>query len=206
MSSDGPSLYPTKPLLSKERHVKYWVRCLKTHLPNLYTSTDGSRMMLAFFIVSALDLLSALDSHTTPEERADYIDYIYSFQHAGGGFRTFHGTDFGDRNKRGENERWDPGNVAGTFFALATLVVLGDRLERVRRRETLAWLKGLQLEDGSFAEVLGGDGPPAGEKDVRFCFLAALTRSILRSEKDDSDVEDIDVERLANFVIAAQVR
>ena len=85
-------------------------------------------------------------------------------------------------------------------------MVLGDRLERVRRRETLAWLKGLQLEDGSFAEVLGGDGPPAGEKDVRFCFLAALTRSILRSEKDDSDVEDIDVERLANFVIAAQVR
>ena len=161
--------------------------------------------MFAFFIVSALDLLSALDVHTTSEERAAYIDYVYSFQHPSGGFRTFDGTNFGDRNRGGETERWDPGNVAGTFFALATLAVLGDGLQRVKRKETLVWLRKLQLEDGSFAEVLGGDGPPAGEKDVRFCFLATLIRSILRDEEEDQDVEDIDVEGLAKFVIAAQV-
>ena len=205
MSSKGSVLHATEPILHKERHIKYWVRCLKTHLPNLYTSTDGSRMMLAFFILSALDLLSALDSHTTSEERADYIEYIYSCQHPAGGFRTFDGTNFGDEKRRGENERWDPGNIAGTFFALAALAILGDKLERVRRKEALAWLRRLQLEDGSFAEVLGGDGPPAGEKDVRFCFLAAQIRHILRAEEDGQDVKDINVEALAEFVIATQV-
>ena len=190
----------------KDRHIKYWLRCLKTFLPTSYTSNDANRMLLATFTLSALDLLSALDTHTTPAERAAYADWIYSCQHPAGGFRSFNGTDFGGQGQDGSG-RWDSANVAGTFFALVGLAVLGDSLDRVRRKETLAWLKKLQLEDGSFAEVLGDEGPPEGGQDVRFCFLAALVRWILRIEGEDEgdDPDDVDVEALAKFLIASQV-
>ena len=79
--------------LNKERHIKYWLRCLKSLLPTLYTPYDANRMMLAAFILSALDLLSALHEYTTPDERAGYIEWIYSCQHPDGGFRAFIGTD-----------------------------------------------------------------------------------------------------------------
>ncbi|KAL9104072.1 MAG: hypothetical protein Q9163_000924, partial [Psora crenata] len=53
----------------KSKHIKYWLRCLKTLLPSAYTSNDSQRMTFAYFTLSALDLLDALDDHITTEER-----------------------------------------------------------------------------------------------------------------------------------------
>ena len=208
------------PFFNKERHVKYWLRCLKTLLPTSYTPYDANRMMLATFILSALDLLSALEERTTPDERDGFVEWIYSCQHPDGGFRAFNGTDPAgatDSSKGQTNPlragniasvggTWDPGNIAGTFFALSGLLILGDKLERVRRKETLQWLRKLQLQDGSFAEVGSRSGPLGDGQDVRFCFLAVLIRWIIRDEGQDHDVEDIDIEALARFMLASQVR
>jgi len=198
---------PDRSLFTKERHIKYWLRCLKTYLPNAYTSNDSNRMTLAFFTLSALDLLGALHENTTPSERRDYIDWIYLCQHPSGGFRGFTGTNFGDEARSDGNEYWDPANLAGTFFALVALAVLGDDMARVQRRECLAWLTKLQCDDGSFGEILGKSHNIEGGQDVRFCYLAAVVRWVLRGRSEGlEDLEDIDVDRLAAFVIASKVR
>ena len=192
-----------KPAFNKERHIRYWLRCLKTHLPNEYTSTDSNRMTFACFILSALDILGVLQERTSLEERKNYVDWIYHCQHPSGGFRGFTGTISGDAGTEAGNG-WDPANLGGTFFALCALAVLGDGLERVKRRECLDWVTRLQVEDGSFGEVLGQSGEVEGKQDIRFAYLAASIRWILRDEHDER--KDIDVEKLFEFVHSSRVR
>lgn len=102
--------------------------------------------------------------------------------------------------------------MAATYFSLAALTVLGDGLERVKRKECWEWLKGLQLTDGSFGEARGEGLCVEGERDVRFCYCAAAVRWILRrvrgiTENVEREEEggDIDVEGLVRFVTSSQV-
>ncbi|MCJ1360570.1 MAG: hypothetical protein MMC33_010578 [Icmadophila ericetorum] len=154
-------------------------------------------MTFACFILSALDILGVLQERTSLEERKNYVDWIYHCQHPSGGFRGFTGTISGDAGTEAGNG-WDPANLGGTFFALCALAVLGDGLERVKRRECLDWVTRLQVEDGSFGEVLGQSGEVEGKQDIRFAYLAASIRWILRDEHDER--KDIDVEKLFEFV------
>lgn len=192
----------------KARHVKYFLRCLKTFLPGLYTSADSNRMLLGFFTIAGLDLLGVLQDETTTDERNRYIEWIYHCQLPSGGFRGFTGTDFGLERRTCDNEAWDPANIPATFFAIVTLIILGDDLTRVKRRECLEWLPRMQREDGSFGEVLGPDGRIEGGRDLRFCCFAAGTRYLLRGKDGNAvqDVEDIDVDRLVAFIQDCQVR
>lgn len=193
-----------EPVLLRDRHIKYWLRCAKTFLPEAYTSNDSNRMTLAFFIVSALDLLDLLDSKINQEERHSWTSWIYSCQLDGGGFRGFTGTKIDNDVRTPENQHWDPANVPATFFALVTLIVLGDDLSRVRRRECLEWLPKVQRENGSFGETLGEIESNEGVSDLRFCFCAAGVRYILRGSRG-IDVKDIDVGRLVAYIAACQV-
>ncbi|KAL1998269.1 hypothetical protein VTN02DRAFT_6497 [Thermoascus thermophilus] len=196
------------PTFRKDRHVKYFLRCLKSFLPHQYTASDANRVLLAFFTVAGLDVLGVLQTNTTPEERRGYVDWLYHCQVPSGGFRGFTGTDFGPARRTPENEVWDPANVPATFFALATLLILGDDLSRVKRRECLRWLRGVQRDDGSFGEVVSVGGEIAGGRDLRLCCCAAGIRYILRgrSGKGLEAVPDIDVAKLVAFVEACQVR
>jgi geranylgeranyl transferase type-1 subunit beta len=188
------------PTLNLARHEKYWRRCLKTFLPTQYTSNDASRMTFGCFSLSALDILGKLDESINEEERNDFIEWIYLCQHPKGGFRGFTGTNFEAHALRTiENDEWDPANIAGTYFALASLLTLGDDLSRVKRRECLMWLKKLQVKDGSFGEVLGANDVPSAGQDVRYCFLAALVRWILREPGNTEN--DFDVEALKAFIL-----
>lgn len=193
--------------LNKARHVKYWLRCLKTYLPAAATPNDSNRIPLAFFIVSALDLLDSLHSNTTAEERAEYINWVYKCQHPHGGFRGFTGTDFGALRSE-ENAHWDPANLPATYFALATLVVLEDDLSRVKRKECLEWLPGLQRPDGSFGETLGEGATIEGGIDMRFCNCAAGVRRILRGKGAalEQDIKDVNVQGLVQYIRSSEVR
>lgn len=187
--------------LNKEKHVRYWLRCLKTYLPNAYTSNEAQRMSLGFFILSALDLLGALHIKTTASERAEYANWILRCQHPDGGFRGFTGTMTGDETR---NE-WDAANLAATYFACAALAVLGEGMERVRRKECLEWVRRLQRANGSFGEGIGKGGVVEGAEDMRFCYLAAATRWFLRRGEDMDEVEDINVEGLVEWIKASVV-
>ena len=193
-----PTIHAT---LNKEKHIKYWLRCLKTYLPNVYTSNEAQRMSLAFFILSALDLLDALHTKTTESERTEYADWILHCQHPAGGFRGFTGTMTGD----GKSNKWDTANLAATYFACAALVVLGEGIERVRRKECLEWIRRLQRANGSFAEGIGKGGTVEGAEDMRFCYLAAGIRWYLRRGEDMDKVEDINVEGLVKWIEASVV-
>lgn len=191
--------------LSYARHIKYWRRNLKTLLPHFYTSNDSNRMLLALFTVSALDILGDLDAALSDEERQGYINWVYGCQLPEGGFRPWPGSDFGElRNDR--NKRWDPAHVPGTFFALLTLVVLGDDLGRVKRREILAWLVKMQRPEGSFGETLGEDGFIHGGNDSRFGYMATAIRWILRGNLEGpyDGIPDIDVDSFVNCVREAE--
>ncbi|KAJ5385280.1 Terpenoid cyclases/protein prenyltransferase alpha-alpha toroid [Penicillium concentricum] len=150
------------PTFNTERHVKYYLRCLKTFLPSAYTSNDSNRMLLAYLTLSGLDVLGVLQSKTTPEEKQGYIDWLYHCQVPSGGFRGFPGTDFGPEKRNKDNEAWDPANVPATFFALVNLLILGDDLSRVKRRGCLEWLPKVQRADGSFGELVGPEGRVGG--------------------------------------------
>lgn len=196
---------PENPTFNKSQHIKYWLRCLKTYLPTQYTSNDSQRTTLGFFILSALDLLGVLHERTTESERAAYVDWIYRCQVSDGGFRGFTGTDLGEA-RDDSNSCWDPANLAATYSSLAALIILGDGLERVKRRECLKLIKGLQLEDGSFGETLGEGGKVNGGQDMRFCYCATAIRWMLRvgHKNEEYDVEDIDVEALLEFITSSQ--
>ena len=202
-SVNPPSLQ--KPGLHTEKHIKYWLRCLKSPLPHHYTSNDSNRMSLAFFIYAALDLLNVLEASVTPTERAEHVDWIYRCQLPEGGFRAFPGADFGKlRNE--QNRKWDPPNLSATFFAMQTLAILKDDFRRLNRRAILEWLPKLQRDDGSFGQLLV-DGVIDGGHDSRFGYMAAGIRWMLRGtiEGPLDGIPDIDVDKFCRCLQEAQV-
>jgi geranylgeranyl transferase type-1 subunit beta len=192
--------------LNRTKHTTYWKRCLKTYLPAAYTSNDSSRLLLAFFIISALDLLGELNSSCTEEERQSYIDWIYLNQVPEGGFRGSPGLSLG-KVRNADNQAWDPPTVPCTYFALVSLAVLGDNLERVNRKGILQWLTKIQRPDGSFGETLGANGQIEGGTDTRFMFCAMAIRWVLRGDMKGTvdNISDIDVDSLVNYIRASEV-
>lgn len=179
-------------------------------MPHQYTSNDSNRMYLAFLMLSALDLLGVLTTTCSTEERRDYANWIYRCQHPQGGFRMWPGTDLGERANE-SNAKWDPANVPATYFALASLLILGDDFGRVRRKDTLRWLRRMQREDGSFGETYV-DGQLAGGRDPRFGYCATGVRWMLRGSRkegrltvDGEQVEDINVGALVECIRNAEV-
>ncbi|CAZ85033.1 unnamed protein product [Tuber melanosporum] len=190
--------------LQKQKHLKYWLRCLRTCLPTDYTTTDLNRLTLGFFCIAALDLLGCLQTETTEGDRAGWINWIYKNQLPTGGFRGSPATELGGGEGGSE---WDPPIVPASFFALVALVSLGDDLERVRKRGLLELLPKVQREDGSFGEWLGGDGQIIGGSDMRFVYCAVAIRWILRGREGEGmleGIEDIDVEGVVRFIKSAE--
>ena len=182
----------------KGKHVKYWLRCLKTLLPSAYASQDSQRMTLACFTLSALDLLDALQGNTSLEERKSYVQWIYRCQHPQGGFKGFTGASGGEASSH-EGKYWDPANLAATFFALSALIILDDDLLRVRKIDCLRWVKRLQRVDGGFGEAMGKNDVIEGGGDMRHCYLAAAVRWILR-RGEHQNVPDINCNNMTNYI------
>lgn len=162
-------------------------------------------MSFGFFIVAALDLLGALETVIPQAERQSWIEWIYSCQvpHTGG-FRGFTGTMFGGLRSP-HNWHWDPANLPNTYFALASLVILGDDLGRVQRRECLSWVKSLQRQDGSFGEFVGEDDAVEGQDDPRLCMCAVGTITILRGKDRELDGTTVNETKLREFIAGCQV-
>jgi geranylgeranyl transferase type-1 subunit beta len=166
-------------------------------------------MYLGYFILAALDLLGALETSCSDNERRDYADWIYRCQHPDGGFRMWRGTDFGNSASI-SNSKWDPANVPATYFALVTLLILGDDFKRVKRKQALQWLRKMQRPDGSFGETLV-EGVIEGGRDPRYAHCATGVRYILRGttqgslKLDDEELEDIEVDALVSCIRAAEV-
>ena len=182
------------PNLNAARHISYHKRCLQL-LPTAFQSNDLNRMSIAFFTLNALDILNALDTTTTPEDRRAWIDWVYSCQLDTGGFRGSPAT------KVGTYSLYDALTLPSTYFAIALLLILGDDIARVERTRTLAALRKAQNVDGSFSPALLGD-ERVGEVDVRHTYSAVAVRCMLSPIEVD---EDFDVAAAIKYVRSCKV-
>lgn len=192
--------------LQTERHIKYWKRCHSSYLPAPYVAADSTRLTLACFIISALDLLR---SPLSTDERRSIRRWVLSLQHPDGGFcgSSTHAHDGAQADK-------GTANLAATYFALVLLALAaGDTEDQqrmafygVKRKKLLMWLRRLQSTNGSFGQIVW-DGDPAGGDDVRHGYMAAGIRWMLRGEVKEGEnqwVDDIDVDALRRTVVNAQ--
>ena len=179
--------------LNVQKHVKYTKLCLNL-LPSPFTSNDSNRLSLGFFLINTLDILDQLQT-ISQRDREGWIDWIYSCQVESGGFRGSTGT------KTPEPSIYDTAHLPAAYFAIASLLVLGDDLRRVNRTALLSTLKKLQNEDGSFSPVLI-DETRFGEVDVRHLYCAIAVRHMLSPIAPE---EDINVEATINYIRRCKV-
>jgi geranylgeranyl transferase type-1 subunit beta len=164
-------------------------------------------MTLGFFILSALDLLGAGGDTFPEEERNNIRKWILDCQHPLGGFCGSSNHKYPEKYYKdiGTGPRIvDPPNLPATFFALLSLSFV-DGLQYVNQTQSLRWLKRLQRQDGSFGELVSDDGHVEGGRDMRYCYVAAAVRWILRGDEAITDGHDIDVDALVDFLKSGQV-
>lgn len=187
--------------LDKSRQIKYWQRCFTSYLPSAYTANDSTRLTFAFFIVSALDLLSV---PLTPKDRSSIRSWVLSLQHPDGGF-----CGSPTHVLPGQDATKGSANLAATFFALLLLGVAAGTDDEakaafagVQRGKLLRWLSKLQRRDGSFGQVLW-EGEAVGGRDMRHSYLASGIRWMLKG--DGIEEEDIDVGAMIDHIRHTQV-
>ncbi|KAF7561401.1 hypothetical protein G7046_g2730 [Stylonectria norvegica] len=195
----------SEPQLDKARHIKYWKRCHSSFLPSPYTAYDSTRLTFAYFIISALDLLSV---PFTAAERSAIRRWVLSLQHPDGGF-----CGSSTHAHSGQEARKGTANLAASFFALLLLGIAaeGEAEERaafagVDRTKLLRWVKCLQRPDGSFGQN-EWDGQAVGGRDTRHSYLASCIRWMLRGdikEGEEDWVEDVNVEEMVAHIRRGQ--
>ncbi|CAH1373942.1 unnamed protein product [Tenebrio molitor] len=170
-------------------HKKYLLRILRG-LPSSLGSLDTHRVILTYFAISGLDLLNELDS--IPNKQY-VIEWLYSLQVCDDAelVSGFQGSaTLNTKLNFGQNALYKWGHIATTYSALATLVILGDDLERIHRASIIRSLRALQLPNGCFTGAKEGT-----EYDMRFVFCAASISYML------DDWTGMDVDKTVDFII-----
>ncbi|KAI9216210.1 terpenoid cyclases/protein prenyltransferase alpha-alpha toroid [Blastocladiella britannica] len=158
-------------------------------LPNAYTAYIGQRITFIQFILGTLDLIGALDAMVPAGDvRTALIDFIYTLQHASGGFVP-------------STSLTEP-DLASTYSALACLVILGDPLDRVNRLALTAWLTNLEdPNSGGFRQCASqrclaisntsvtGQQKQRALADPRFTYCAVAACHLLRLPWDSAQKE-----------------
>lgn len=175
-------------------HVKYIKRC-QSLLPQQYTSQDLNQISLVNFTLSSLDLLKALPNKEDQRRHADWL-YLHLLP-SGRGFRG----SLNAQLKSGPQTHYDPPHLPSTYFAIGSLVILGDDLSRLDRRMILQELSDLQAVDGSFsASLLDQD------RDLRFTYMAIAIRhlfqalSLKNEAPSETSVVDVDAATALTFI------
>ncbi|CAJ0915143.1 2361_t:CDS:2, partial [Entrophospora sp. SA101] len=163
-------------------------------------------MSLAYFCLSGLDLLGAIDIEISKEQKKDWIDWIYSQQILPNlekpeinekicGFRgsPFSGTKYDPNGSRNSKLPFDAANLAMTYTALCSLLTLGDDLACVDKTAIINSLKYLQNDNGSFTQTYQGM-----ESDMRFVYCAVAISSIL------NDFSGINILKIVDYIKNSQ--
>ncbi|WVQ93900.1 hypothetical protein IAU59_000978 [Kwoniella sp. CBS 9459] len=181
--------YARQQTFKRNGHINYFLRCLRA-LPTAAQSSDSNRITAAFFCISALDLLGVMEEKTTAEQRAGWIDWIWSLQAPTGGFR---GSPFMTTS----NDSTSPAHIPSTYTALLTLAILRAPLDRLNLPGLTSFLRTCQAKDGSFLPTPGDDKvyPNEGfQSDVRMVYCASVISHIIR------DFSGIDVDATELFL------
>ncbi|KAI4372991.1 hypothetical protein MLD38_011166 [Melastoma candidum] len=194
----SPELSPPRQQQStsfdRENHVTF-LEMMYHMLPSHYQSQEINHLTLAYFVVSGLDILHALDRI----DKEVVSDWVLSFQARpcvqsdlrNGQFYGFHGSRSSSYASDG-NER-NASHLASTYCALAILKIVGYDMSKFDSEPILLSLRSLQQPDGSFMPIHTG-----AEKDLRFVYCAAAICSILNSW------DGMDKERVVGYISNCQ--
>ncbi|OVA06247.1 Prenyltransferase/squalene oxidase [Macleaya cordata] len=156
----------------KDRHVRYLEMMYQT-IPSEYQEQEINRLTLAYFVISGLDILRALDR----VDKEQVVNWVLSFQAhpknkadlGNGWFYGFYGSRTSqfpaDENR---DLSHNGSHLASTYCALAILKMVGYNMASIDSEAMLISMKKLQHPDGSFMPIHSG-----AEKDLRFVFCAA---------------------------------
>lgn len=180
------------PKLMKKKHAKYF-RIILQMMPN--ECPDAMRMTFAFFALSGLDLLRALDEYTC-QEKKDAIEWIYRLQVRGAGARS--GFQSSNMIPNEIITKYHCGHLAMTYTALASLLILGDDLSRVDKDSIMEGMRACQNADGSFTAMVTGY-----ESDMRFVYCACCVSAILDNWSGMNKAKTIDyiVKSIVSFFL-----
>ena len=183
------------------QHLPYLTSALST-LPKPYVHADTSRITLAYFAATALYLIKQPQTL----DKTKIINWVYAMQlkptrdqnvppERLAGFRAgpFMGNKF-SHDGTSSSSQFDTAHLAMTYAALAILTLLGDDLKGVDRDRTLAFVRSMQNDDGSFRAYSGG------ESDMRFLYCAAAICALL----GDDEFVGIDVRRATDYVLSCR--
>ncbi|XP_022131184.1 geranylgeranyl transferase type-1 subunit beta [Pieris rapae] len=181
-------------ILANRQHGKYFMRFLNV-LPASLSSHDTTRVTIAYFAVSGLDILGSISTMSL-ELQNRIIQWIYRLQvhpdkdtgdMSACGFQgsSTVNIDFNSRNKL-----YRCGHLAMTYTGLCILLALGDDLSRVNRKAIIEGVKALQTEEGNFAATLSGC-----ESDMRFVYCAACISYIL------NDWSGFNIKRATEYIL-----
>ncbi|KAG7300193.1 hypothetical protein JYU34_015743 [Plutella xylostella] len=178
--------------LAHRQHVKYFMRFLNI-LPSSLSTHDTTRVTIAYFSISGLDVLGAT-SNLSLDLRSRIIEWIYRLQvqpkDEDMSMCGFLGSSSINIEMDPANSHYRCGHLAMTYTGLCILLVLGDDFSRVNRKAIIEGIRALQTPDGNFAATLSGC-----EADMRFVYCAACVSYMLQ------DWTGFDVERATDYIV-----
>lgn len=173
------------PRLAKTKHARYLKRLLQI-MPSSFAEFDSSRLVVAFFAISGLDMLNCLDD-LSEEAKQEAIEWIYMLQVTGAGASSgFQAST----TILYDVPKYQYGHLAMTYTGLVTLLILGDDLSRVDRKSIVEGIRACQNPDGSFTAIVMGC-----ESDMRFLYCACCISAIL------NDWSGVDKAKAISYVL-----
>ncbi|KAJ2665821.1 geranylgeranyl transferase type-1 subunit beta [Coemansia sp. RSA 1199] len=160
--------------LELNAHARYFKFCLNM-LPAEAVSQDASRMTVAHLCLVGLATLGRLNDTLSATQRASMVDWIYEQQiPRAGAYAGFRGGSLFGPHSSCTYAPANSANLAATYSALCSLLLLGDSLSRVDKRAITSAMRQLQLESGTFVPH-----PGTNERDPRFIYCACAISAIL---------------------------
>lgn len=180
-----------------ERHLRF-LEMIVDGLPLEYETQEINRLTLAYFTISGLNLLNALDQAQSNQ----ISNWVLSFQvHPrtetdleSGEFYGFCGSrssQFSSSFSEVSNKNCS--HLASTYCALAILKMVGYNLSNINPEAILKSMRKLQQHDGSFVPIHF-----RAETDIRFVYCAAAICSML------DNWTGMDKEKVKEYIVRCQ--
>lgn len=188
------------------KHQKYFQLCLNS-LPAKAQSEDSNKLAIVSFCIQGLDLIGRLQ--LTLEEKESYGDFLYKHMiiDPNDEIQSFRASQTFKLPPTANN--YDLPNLAATFFALSSLLAIGeDYSKRLDRHKIMRFVSKLQIrngpEKGGFKPVLDlQGGQVVGESDLRHCYTALCVRKLLKYDElpPDERLYDVDVALAEKYIL-----
>ncbi|EEF30079.1 geranylgeranyl transferase type I beta subunit, putative [Ricinus communis] len=198
-SSDGeeqPSPFQSSSF-NREHHIAY-LEMMYQMLPNYYQSQEINRLTLAYFTISGLHILNALDR----VDKDAVASWVLSFQaHPEDKSQLNNGQFYGFQGSRSSQfplacngvSVHTLSHLASSYSALAILKIVGYNLSNLDSKSILTSMRNLQQPDGSFLPIHIG-----AETDLRFIYCAAAICFMLE------DWSGMDKEQAKEYIVRCQ--